>query len=179
MVIMFTTYTWNLTSLSYLSNTFLGSNTILTPITLSCPTSGIIIMNLHVIYLKRYVLDATLVLDSLSVQFTIVLLGCFPIWQELHSVQLYYIDLPYSFFFLSVSQLTVLPRFEVTLKAPEQLERTDDKIEVVVNAVYVFGENVQGSVKINATLESSGRRESLAFFDKTSSLVGCSQRLSI
>ena len=73
---------------------------------------------------------------------------------------------------LLVSPRAVLPRFEVTLKAPEQLEKTDDKIEVVINALYVFGENVRGTVKVNATLESSGRRESLAFFEKTVSLVG-------
>ena len=64
----------------------------------------------------------------------------------------------------------VLPRFEVTLDAPKQLEREED-IELTVSAKYVFGENVQGSVKLNATLEASSRRESLPFHDRTISLV--------
>ena len=66
---------------------------------------------------------------------------------------------------------SVLPKFEVTLTGPKQLERDDDFIEVVVEARYTFGENVAGRVKLNATLTSSQRGESLAFFDQTASLV--------
>ncbi len=66
--------------------------------------------------------------------------------------------------------VTVLPRFEVSLDSPGQLEREED-IQVTVRARYVFGENVQGRVKLNATLEASSRRESLPFHDKTVPLV--------
>lgn len=59
----------------------------------------------------------------------------------------------------------------MTLTVPEQLERDDQVIVVSVAAVYVFGENLQGSVKVNATLESGGRRESLTFYDEKKSLV--------
>lgn len=64
----------------------------------------------------------------------------------------------------------MLPRFEVSLEAPRQLEREED-IQVTVSAEYVFGENVQGTVKLNATLEARSRRESLPFHDRTVALV--------
>lgn len=65
----------------------------------------------------------------------------------------------------------VLPKFEVILTGPEQLERDDDFIEAVVEAKYTFGENVAGRVKVNATLMSSLRGESLVFHEQTASLV--------
>ncbi len=65
---------------------------------------------------------------------------------------------------------TVLPRFEVTLDSPGQLEREED-VQVTVMARYVFGENVQGMVKLNATLVASSRRESLPFHEGTVPLV--------
>lgn len=65
----------------------------------------------------------------------------------------------------------VLPKFEVTLTGPEQLERDDNFIEAVVEAKYTFGENVAGRVKVNATLISSQRGESLVFHEQTASLV--------
>ena len=65
----------------------------------------------------------------------------------------------------------VLPKFEVTLTGPEQLERDDKFIEAIVEAKYTFGENVAGRVKVNATLMSSQRGESLVFYDQTGSLV--------
>ncbi|XP_064400639.1 C3 and PZP-like alpha-2-macroglobulin domain-containing protein 8 [Halichondria panicea] len=72
----------------------------------------------------------------------------------------------------------VLPRFEVSLDSPGQLEREED-IQVTVRARYVFGENVQGRVKLNATLEASSRRESLPFHDKTVPLVNGRAVISI
>ena len=44
-------------------------------------------------------------------------------------------------------------------------------MDVTVEAKYTFGENVAGRVKINATLMSSLRRESLVFYDQTVDLV--------
>ncbi len=72
---------------------------------------------------------------------------------------------------LCVSFSLVLPKFEVSLTGPNQLERDDEFIEAEVEAKYTFGENVVGRVKINATLMSSQRGESLVFFDQTASLV--------
>ena len=43
---------------------------------------------------------------------------------------------------------------------------------------YTFGNNVQGTVKINATLEAAGRRESLSFYKVVNELVSC-ERYSI
>ena len=59
----------------------------------------------------------------------------------------------------------------MTLTGPQQLERDDDFIDVTVEAKYTFGENVNGRVKINATLMSSTRRESMVFYDKTADMV--------
>ena len=73
--------------------------------------------------------------------------------------------------FASLFCRLVLPKFEVTLTGPKQLERDDDFIEAVVDAKYTFGENVDGRVKINATLMSNLRGESLVFFDTTATLV--------
>ena len=73
--------------------------------------------------------------------------------------------------FLQFFMHAVLPKFEVTLTGPEQLERDDDFIEAVVEAKYTFGENVAGRVKVNATLMSSQRGESLVFHEQTASLV--------
>ena len=36
---------------------------------------------------------------------------------------------------------------------------------------YTFGERVNGTVKINATLEASGRRTSFLFYERTARLV--------
>ena len=36
---------------------------------------------------------------------------------------------------------------------------------------YTFGERVNGTVKINATLEASGRRASFLFYERTARLV--------
>lgn len=58
----------------------------------------------------------------------------------------------------------------MSLDTPRQLERGED-IEVTINARYVFGENVQGSLKLNATLEAATRRESLPFHERTLPLV--------
>lgn len=70
----------------------------------------------------------------------------------------------------------VLPKFEVSLTGPKQLERDDEFIEAVVEAKYTFGENVAGRVKLNATLVSLQRGESLVFYDRTTTLV-CSNVL--
>ena len=59
----------------------------------------------------------------------------------------------------------------MTLTGPKQLERDDNFIEVAVEAKYTFGENVDGRVKVNATLMSSIRRESLVFYNQTANLV--------
>ena len=67
----------------------------------------------------------------------------------------------------------------MTLTGPEQLERDDKFIEAVVEAKYTFGENVAGRVKVNATLMSSQRGESLVFYDQTGSLVRMSMDCSI
>lgn len=58
----------------------------------------------------------------------------------------------------------------MSLVTPRQLEREED-IEVTVSAKYVFGENVHGSLKLNATLEAVTRRESLPFHERTMPLV--------
>ena len=59
----------------------------------------------------------------------------------------------------------------MTLSGPEQLEKDDNYFDVTVEAKYTFGEDVEGKVKINATLVSSTRGESLVFFDRTANLV--------
>ena len=63
----------------------------------------------------------------------------------------------------------------MTLTGPQQLERDDNTITGLVEAIYTFGEPLQGTVKINATLTASGRRESLVFYDSTHTLVRDSQ----
>ena len=65
----------------------------------------------------------------------------------------------------------VLPKFEVTLTGPQQLERDDDFFDVTVEAKYTFGENVNGRVKINATLMSATRRQSIVFYERTALMV--------
>ena len=67
--------------------------------------------------------------------------------------------------------LIVLPKYEVTLTGPEQLEKDDSDFDITVEAKYTFGEDVEGRVKINATLMSSTRAESLVFYDRTANLV--------
>ena len=67
--------------------------------------------------------------------------------------------------------IAVLPKFEVTLTGPNQLERDDNHFDVTVEAKYTFGEDVDGRVKINATLMSSTRRESSVIYERTANLV--------
>lgn len=67
--------------------------------------------------------------------------------------------------------IAVLPKFEVTLTGPSQLERDDNHFDVTVEAKYTFGEDVDGRVKINATLVSSTRKESLVIYEHTANLV--------
>ena len=57
------------------------------------------------------------------------------------------------------------------MTGPQQLERDDDFIDVTVEAKYTFGENVNGRVKINATLTSATRRESIVFYERTALMV--------
>ena len=59
----------------------------------------------------------------------------------------------------------------MTLTGPSQLERDDNHFDVTVDAKYTFGEDVDGSVKINATLVSSTRRESFVIYERTAKLV--------
>ncbi|CAI8027819.1 Murinoglobulin-1, partial [Geodia barretti] len=61
----------------------------------------------------------------------------------------------------------VLPRFEVEMTGPNQIQRTDNVIEGTVTGTYTFGERVDGTVRVNATLTSSSRRESIPFYDTT------------
>jgi CD109 antigen len=69
----------------------------------------------------------------------------------------------------------VLPRFEVTLEGPKQITKELDTIEGTVDATYTFGEKVQGTVRVNATLESYRRRESFVFYDVTAELDSSGQ----
>ncbi len=66
----------------------------------------------------------------------------------------------------------MLPKFEVTLSVPKQLQESTDFIEGFVDAKYTFGSDVQGVIKINATLQSSRRSENLVFFERFFRLVG-------
>jgi len=65
----------------------------------------------------------------------------------------------------------VLPRFEVILEGPKQLTREEEYITGRVIAKYTFGERVQGTVKMNATLETSIRRKSFLFYERIAALV--------
>ena len=67
--------------------------------------------------------------------------------------------------------IAVLPKFEVTLSGSNQLERDDNHFDVTVEAKYTFGEDVDGRVKINATLMSSTREESFVIYERTANLV--------
>jgi len=44
-------------------------------------------------------------------------------------------------------------------------------LQCFYNFRYTFGERVQGTVKVNATLENSRRGESFLFYERTATLV--------
>ena len=47
-------------------------------------------------------------------------------------------------------------------------------VYLIFNSRYTFGERVDGTVRVNATLTSSSRRESIPFYDTTVPLVSLS-----
>ena len=57
------------------------------------------------------------------------------------------------------------------LTGPKQLVRDDDFIEATVEAKYTFGGDVQGTVKLNATLITKSKGQNLTFFERSASLV--------
>lgn len=57
------------------------------------------------------------------------------------------------------------------MTGPKQLERDDNHFDVTVEAKYTFGEDVDGRVKINATLTSFTRKESFVIHKSTANLV--------